>query len=207
MTETKTAIERESSFFRPYYLPSGEQLEQIIVYSKGVIKYKCSCGWLECEERGDIIKFILNQRPVKANKENLNRTDNFYLCGKRDYKHDKGFILYLNADTENIKIEVDPDFKERFKTETSISYRKTGTLKTANPMTYTKAKWKGEERTTTEETTQEIRVFIDSKSERTPLGKRADQLGAELKELNIDIRAYEVEKLLEHYDLKRKVTP
>lgn len=100
----KTILKRESSIYRPYYV-NGKKIESIVIYKDGEILLKTRSGWLEDVKEdfssiynGDLKEVVIDGEVKRANKENLNRKDNYILRGRREYNFDDGYIIYIYAD-------------------------------------------------------------------------------------------------------------
>ena len=196
-------IKRLSNIYRPLYV-NGYQIEKYIFYSDGKILFEFgSC--LECEKLGDILSMTITE-PKKVNKVNLNRSDNFFITGRREYKFDKSFILYINVNLENIKIE-DIPFKERWRDEFKITFYKFKKIILNKPFSYYERSLDENRKLKYVETQKEkgeIILFDKIKNEKLELGLKKDKIFKQFKELNINISSYEIEKLLKNYTLIQK---
>ena len=99
-----TILKRSCNFYRPYYV-NGKKIESIVIYKDGEIILKTRSGWLEdmkedlsSKYNSDLKEVTINGETKKANKENLNRKDNYLTKGRREYSFDDGYIIYIHAD-------------------------------------------------------------------------------------------------------------
>lgn len=113
-TDFNVVAERSSTCFRPLFI-DGLELDAIYFYKSGKVLCASRSGWLDLlldndSKYGiDSTKIFLKHKPVRANKVNLDRADNFLVKGRRDYKFDKGFILYINVELEKIDVLLDSE--------------------------------------------------------------------------------------------------
>ena len=90
-----------------------ENLQRIVVYGDGVILYDNPEGYIEQYNiEGETLKSVypsqlntlyLNNEIKKANKENLNRKDNYILKYKNSYSLYSGYALYIHKDEINVE--------------------------------------------------------------------------------------------------------
>ena len=90
-----------------------ENLKRIVVYGDGVILYDNPEGYIQQYTiEGEKLKSVyperihtlfLNNEIKKANKENLNRKDNYILRHKGNYSFDSGYALYIHKDEINVE--------------------------------------------------------------------------------------------------------
>lgn len=113
----KITIKREVSGWRPLIL-KGKSIRNIIFYRDGIIKYETKRGWLEHDNQ-DVLSITIDT-PVRANKLNLNRKDNFYMT-KNDYG-ETVFNLYIYINNIDIAIS-DSDEFVKIETEKEINYK------------------------------------------------------------------------------------
>ena len=92
---------------------SIENLQRIVVYGDGVILYDNPEGYIQQYTiEGEKLKSVypenlntlyLNNEIKKANKENLNRKDNYILKYKNEYAFNSGYALYIHKDEINVE--------------------------------------------------------------------------------------------------------
>ena len=92
---------------------SIENLQRIVVYGEGVILYDNPEGYIEeytikddklnSMYPGRLNTLYLNNEIKKANKENLNRKDNYILKYKNTYAFNSGYALYIHKDEISVK--------------------------------------------------------------------------------------------------------
>ncbi len=90
-----------------------ENLQRIVVYGDGVILYDNPEGYFQQYNiEGEKLKGIypenlntlyLNNEIKKANKENLNRKDNYILKHKNEHSFYWGYALYIHKDEINVE--------------------------------------------------------------------------------------------------------
>jgi hypothetical protein len=173
------------------------ELSNIIIYGNGKILFETYYGWFEtCNEHdryshNDIIEFTITE-PVKALKENLSRKDNYYMLSK-DRILGNTYILFIHES------EISVTNRHEFlvmETETARNYL-TGAdlffhLSPVKIQTYQGIK--------------ELNSFFSTeryytKTEKTTLGQKIDNIQETLKTKNIKITSYDIQRLLEIYDL------
>lgn len=185
----------------------GLAVDHVIFYSKGKVLHKGRSSFFEDQETNQDITNIKINKPKRANKLNLNREDNFFIIGRRQYNFDKGYIFYINCDLENIKVE-ETEFKEKFKSDfhsTQYKYK----LITANENIFTRYKTRLDEKENLiydEIEVNSFKVFDEMKEVNTKLGNKRDKIVIALKKIN-DLGRYEVEKMLKvvNITIKRRV--
>jgi len=161
-----------------------------VIYSKGEILYETRSGWLEDNKsRSDIESFEITI-PKRANKINLNREDNFYMTGKREWKHDEGYVLYLNADLEAItltegewELDWENEYEERFQYIKEIKFK--NSLKIFD----------GEE-------TNVIKVWTDFVTNKKSLAKELEKLKEKFETLGLKFDEYDWKKIILKYEVK-----
>lgn len=92
---------------------SIENLQRIVVYGDGVILYDNPEGYIEeytinndklnSMYPGKLNTLHLNNEIKRANKENLNRKDNYILKYKHSYSLYSGYALYIHKDEINVE--------------------------------------------------------------------------------------------------------
>lgn len=199
------SLTRNSSFTRTLHLGEVE-VDEIFFYSRGKVIYHCARGWLEDHKsRQDITQITLLEPPKKAIKVDLNRTDNFYVKGRRDYKFDKGYNFYINIDKEDIKItdlgrelffenEFEKNEQNVLRIDLSIPFKRYEPFKLG----------KDAELQYREIEIKSITVTNDFINTRKTKGKEAESLLEDFKKISVTISRYDIEKILEHYDIKKK---
>ena len=90
-----------------------ENLQRIVVYGDGVILYDNPEGYIEeytikddklnSMYPGRLNTLYLNNEIKKANKENLNRKDNYILKYKNTYAFNSGYALYIHKDEISVE--------------------------------------------------------------------------------------------------------
>lgn len=90
-----------------------ENLQRVVIYGDGVILYDNPEGYIQQYTiEGEKLKSVyperintlfLNNEIKKANKENLNRKDNYILKYKNDYSFNSGYALYIHKDEINVE--------------------------------------------------------------------------------------------------------
>lgn len=190
MVENKITVQRNASWHRPCNF-QGKEIDSIVIYSKGEILYQTRSGWLEDDtKRADVSMFKINQ-PSKAIKLNLNREDNFFMTGRRQYRFDKAYTLYINADLEGIKVN-EGDWELDWETAFEKRFVKYTTIKFSEPvLLYGKSEF-----------VSSIKTRSDFKTEDKELRKKAEELGVKLEELGFKgISKYDLEQAIEKYEI------
>ena len=185
----KILVTRNASWHRPCNF-LGKEIDKIVIYSKGEILYETRSGWLEDNKsRSDIESFEITI-PKRANKINLNREDNFYMTGKREWKHDEGYVLYLNADLEAItltegewELDWENEYEERFQYIKEIKFK--NSLKIFD----------GEE-------TNVIKVWTDFVTNKKSLAKELEKLKEKFETLGLKFDEYDWKKIILKYEVK-----
>jgi hypothetical protein len=202
-------LKRESSFYRPYVY-NGLQCESLVFYSKGKILYKSNSGFLEDEtSKQDVTEIKVKNEFKRALKEDLNRKDNFYLKGRREYSFDDGQVFYINCDLENINIKY-TDFEHKFNTETEEVLYKYAVI-TAKDLfkRYESYLDKDQKLQYKEIDTESIKVFKESKHIKNKLGLQVERIEKHLKKHtnkhnNPVLSSYDIEKLLRVVNITTK---
>lgn len=185
----KITLQRHASWFRPYDL-AGKEVGGIVIYACGNILYETGQGWLE-DNRADVHAITIEQ-PVKAVKVNLNRFDNFYVSKKKSYSNDSIYVLYINAQLENLDFGLSVE-KLDFKTDTQKHYR-----------TYVEIK--GLQHTKQDNTQSRfLTVITTSRSENTSYGDKIKAATELLQKKKESVSTYEVEKCVEMYNKIRHI--
>lgn len=134
----------------------------------------------------DIKKVFLSEVKTRR-KINLDREENFYHCGTL-YLYD-GLDISVGETKEIIK----------YQNNISINYGEVATIKFKNSIVYYNSN-----REEIESNMLLVDVVGSYRIEKTPQGEKIDSIEKELKENNIDINKYMLEKLLDKYDLIKK---
>jgi len=184
--------------FRPLIL-NGKQLENIIFYKDNNIIYESNRGWLE-DNRTDVTALTIND-PVKANKINLSRTDNFYLNNKEPHK--TGYDLYIYIDNKTVKLSAPKEIigcqsktETRYQNEYILNIDCMVQAHKLNSM-------------------NELEYFDKPKAEitihsryirtvKTDYGNQIDTLYSQFQNLNIDISTYDTELLFYNFNVSLK---
>jgi len=224
MTE-KIMIERRSDMLRPYSATTKNgnvyEIHDIVFYCDGAEVMRVGQGWLEFRRNGskhDITAIQINQ-PVRANKINLDRTDNFIAVEPDKWSRKNKYTLFVRVarvgGTGNGALVNPGECKitplgERLslETETERCYLNSFTV---SGLTYTYDLYtKDEDDKITHTPTTETADFLTdaryySKTELTPFGQEAKTLRAEMEKDGIKIGSWEIEKILKNYEVKRRV--
>lgn len=204
MAIDKITLKRSSSFFRPLYYHNLE-VEQLIFYSKGKIVYSSRSAWLECEERRQDITSITITEPKRALKVDLNRKDNFYIKGSRDYKFKNGFIFYINIDLENITFEK-PFIIDYYEDENEINKKELMKINFKNMVIYESYLDENKELMRREIKTDYAILYLDTITIRKEQGLKADNLKILFDEAGFkDVSKYDIERALNKYNIT--ITP
>ena len=195
--------------YRPYYA-DGTEIKNIKIYKEGKVILTTVCGWLQHHgiKYGEDATTIFLETPVKrSTKLNLNRTDNFILKERKEphsvyNSYDKGYTLYIHESNAKIK---QMEEKLSYETDTNKSYE----IPYEITIPHERLIYGGEKDNLGEPiySYKRFEKLIEVKHSRTkqkPFGKLAENTFNELKEKNIDIDRYNVEKLLRHYNLIKK---
>jgi hypothetical protein len=182
-------IKPACNMLRSYTLNDGgiyEQVENLIFYSDGKVNYE-SRGWIEYDLDGthNYLKDLDGldiAKPKKANKVNLDRTDNFFI--RTTTKYSKGIDLYLFSrdlitfDKEIMCLETETD-------RHYIDRYKLNLVNEGLPQKYLYSKY-------------------FTRLERTETGLKVDAIKAVMDKNNSKIGSYEIEKLLEYFEIVPK---
>jgi len=174
----------------------------IVLYHNGKAFYRNEQGWLEHCEFPDVLNMgswlynhkpfcsdvnLLDRNPVKANKVNLDRTDDYYVGHKS-----KGYWLYLHCDTAVPLGE----FQFNDGGEHQRHYATYFTVPIACTTEAIDGKGKEERK--------EIIVCCGHRWEDTPKGEEFKALTERLKQQGISISSYDLQRLLALYTLTPK---
>jgi len=102
---------RANSWHRPWkFMHNGKEIEveSITLYDEGVELYSVGRGWLEDKTpKGYSVDLYSLEIPsvTRAIKVDLSRKDCYYVTGRRTYKHDKGYKIYINTKTCGITVK------------------------------------------------------------------------------------------------------
>jgi predicted glutamine amidotransferase len=101
---------RANGWHRPWvFMHNGKtiEVERITLYDEGVELYKVDRGWLEDEAKSYSVDLYSLEVPniSKAIKTDLSRKDCYYTKGRRTYRHDNAYNLYLNTKTCGITVK------------------------------------------------------------------------------------------------------
>jgi hypothetical protein len=101
---------RANGWHRPWvFQHNGKtiEIESITLYDAGVELYNVGRGWLEDESKGFSVDLYSLEIPSinKAIKVDLNRLDCYYVKGRRTYRFDKAYSVYLNTKVCGITVK------------------------------------------------------------------------------------------------------
>lgn len=187
-------IKRNANWYRPYHA-NGADFEKIVFYGEGTIYLTVDRGWLEyaagMERHGaDVIRLDLPcDKIARANKENLNRSDCYFMVGRRQYNFDKSYTLYIPIKPEDLG-----EFLA-FETDDRRCYYRAWSI----PMSGTVRDALGGEHEVTS-----IRETKWARDEKTPIGATAEKLSADFAELGVKVSDYDLVKVLQRYDVVAK---
>lgn len=102
-------------------------IDKLVIYGKGKILYETSRDLFKVD-RGKIVSFELSEDPKNARKENLNRTDNYYLKytdNHGGYFNERKLALYVHESEISVS---DPVEVVAFKHDGETNYKNEYTL-------------------------------------------------------------------------------
>lgn len=192
MNEKTTLFQKSSPHFRPLTFNRFEA-EAFVFYGEGQIYLKVDRGWLEHIDttqyhyRSDVILFTTDE-VKRAVRENLKRTDNYYVSGSRQYGN-KGYVVYLHIRPEDLgEMKTSED-------ELTTSYTRFCSIplscSTKNALGVVIKR-------------NSIVVVSNYRTEKRAFGVEVDNMAQALKEIDIDMPEDDIAKLLNAYTLTRK---
>lgn len=203
----KTILSRSSNSFRPLESDKIGTLINILFHNGEKVVYESTQGWLEAkmEKYGQDIVEIELQSLRKANKIDFTKKDNFYITN-RGSSWNKGTELYIYAGEEVVITEPKEFLALETETEKNYLYEYTvnGLRVKIRENTYDK----------NTDTHGKIEKYLTEfklhsrgyhKQTLTSLGEKVERITAAIKEKSkVDISAYDIERILEHFDIVEK---
>lgn len=198
-----TQISRIGNLFRLYYYKKYE-IENIKIYKDGKILFETKHGWFEhhysSDKSTDVTTIYLKDKVKRSTKLNLQRKDNFIIKEQASIGFEqKSYTLYIHESNANISelpetIDWETDTEKHFVIPYILNIPH-------NRMVYQKEN---------NELTNDIRFSIIehkySRREKTPFGKKVDEMKKKLEEHIYNIGTFETANLLKHYDIIPKKT-
>lgn len=201
-------FKRESRIYRPLFY-NGYECEKIIFFSKGKIIYTSLSGFLEDETSKiskDITQIFLKNNFKKVNKVNLNKKENFFVTGERDFKFKKGFVFYINLDIENINISFS-NYEHKFNTDTGEVLYKYAFIEGNFLVNDYKLNDK-KELEYIEVNKDKIKVYLEQKFIKNEIGLKIEKLKKHYEKnkdkTNIKLSSYDIENLLKIFKINIK---
>jgi hypothetical protein len=179
------SIKKNSSFWNPWSVDGKYELSNIKIFNPETaeVLYEHNQGWIDnCDE-------LFLEGVKRKIKLNLTVKHPFFIKEHREYDRETKYCLYIpindvnfRFDRNDIKYETDTDisYADFFKVDIDCEYRGEREVKT-------------------------IEVFTHTNTEKKEFGKEVAFWTEKLGEDNIEIRSYDLEKLLKKYKLLERV--
>ena len=179
-------VKSRVDYFRPYGIDQFE-VSNIKIYNSSGIKYETNSGWFEDLKnkfRKDIKEIQISQ-PVKRNKENLTRNENFYIKTHKGYYVDewdkKKITLYIHESEASLKL-----------LEKQVLEYKTDKKDVRSDIYELNVNG------------QKFNVTMNTTYTTTSFGHQIDAQMKEFKDLQIKITEYELTNIMKHYKLVKR---
>jgi hypothetical protein len=187
-----TTLKKQSSWFNPYFL-NGKQIDKIKVFNPDTEEVLFSFNWFG--SNNNYPELIL---PLEVkNRKKLNLKDNkagqlIVVVGKENLSKEKRYYLYIPSNLLEYKSE--GQIKRYDNGYTSQVYDKYTIKVQASENNGDKVEPVSERIFTVEE-------YI--RTEKSSKGVKAEELYKEMQKLHIDIKLYDLQKILDNYKLER----
>lgn len=195
MKEREIITIRKGDFVKSMQI-GDKPVNDIVIYGNREKLFQIQNGYFELRNINGITENVTSFKitePVRANKVNLSRKDNFYVLDNEYYAKwkERRYILYIHE--SEIKVNKVTEIVS-CKTDTKIYYIDIADLSFLHGCT-----------TRNNSYTNIIvnRRFI-TRVELTEFGKKVGEVEKSLKEKNININTFDLEKIVKYYDLIEK---
>lgn len=177
----------------------GKEISNIIIYGNGKELYRSNQPYItivdENNREYDSKEIILVGDTKRANKINLDRKDNYYVVDKENkYFSDKGYILYIHE--SEIKINNVTE-KVALKLKHEVNYKKIFNITLKGNIKYKSYDKELHDYVSLVKNNVNITQRFYSKCELTEYGKKIKEIEEFLKNINVNINRYELEKIIE----------
>ena len=177
----------------------GKEISNIIIYGNGKELYRSNQPYItivdENNREYDSKEIILVGDIKRANKINLDRKDNYYVVDKENkYFSDKGYILYIHE--SEIKINNVTE-KVALKLKHVVNYKKIFNVTLKGNIKYKAYDKELHDYVSLVKNNVNITQRFYSKCELTEYGKKIKEIEEFLKNINVNINRYELEKIIE----------